>query len=178
MTDAPPDAITLDRLLTPIGEAVIAADAAGVVRAVNWTDYEAQLLAWLARRYPAARISAAPAPAAVRRAFEAYFSGDIGALDAVPRRAVGTPFQLSVWQALTTIPPGETLSYGGLAARLGRPTAMRAVGLANGANPIGLVVPCHRVIGTNGTLTGYAGGLHRKRWLLAHEGAGFRDLAA
>ena len=83
-----------------------------------------------------------------------------------------------MWQALRTIPAGETLSYAGLAERIGRPSAMRAVGLANGAKPLALVAPCHRVIGTIGTLTGYGGGLHRKRWLLAHEGARFRDLAA
>jgi methylated-DNA-[protein]-cysteine S-methyltransferase len=81
----------------------------------------------------------------------------------------GTDFQKSVWHALRAIPAGQTVTYGELARRLGQPTAMRAVGLANGANPIGIVVPCHRVVGANGTLTGYAGGLERKRWLLAHE---------
>ena len=178
MTDAPPEIITLDRLPTPIGAAVLATDPAGVLRAFNWTDYEPQLRAWLARRYPTARIVEAAAPAAMRQAFDAYFAGDVAGLNAVPRRLVGTAFQLSVWEALNAIPAGETLSYAGLARRIGKPTAMRAVGLANGANPVALVVPCHRVIGTNGSLTGYGGGLHRKRWLLAHEGAAFRDLAA
>jgi methylated-DNA-[protein]-cysteine S-methyltransferase len=178
MTDAPPDTITLGRLPTPIGVALLAVDPAGVLRAFNWTDYEPQLQAWLRRRYPAARLVEGSAPAAMRQAFDAYFAGDVAALDAVPRRPAGTSFQLSVWAALASIPAGETLSYAGLAERIGKPTAMRAVGLANGANPIALVVPCHRVIGTNGTLTGYGGGLHRKRWLLAHEGAAFRDLAA
>jgi O-6-methylguanine DNA methyltransferase len=83
----------------------------------------------------------------------------------------GTAFQKSVWAALRQIPVGETLGYGALAARLGKPGAARAVGLANGLNPIGIVVPCHRVIGASGTLTGYAGGVERKAWLLAHEGA-------
>jgi methylated-DNA-[protein]-cysteine S-methyltransferase len=107
----------------------------------------------------------------VREALERYFAGDLSALDALPTQTHGTPFQREVWAALRTIPPGTTLSYGALARRLGKPNAMRAVGLANGANPIGIVVPCHRVIGANGTLTGYGGGLPRKRWLLAHEGA-------
>ncbi|MDB5447129.1 MAG: ogt [Phenylobacterium sp.] len=178
MTDAQPDALILDRLATPIGEALLVHDPAGVLRAFNWTDYEPQMRAWIARRYPAARLAEGRAPAEARAAFEAYFAGDPRALEAVRWRASGTAFQLGVWQALCAIPAGETLSYAGLAAKIGRPTAMRAVGLANGANPVALVVPCHRVIGANRTLTGYGGGLHRKRWLLAHEGATFRELAA
>ena len=83
----------------------------------------------------------------------------------------GTAFQKAVWAALRAIPAGETRSYSQLAAAIGSPKAVRAAGLANGQNPIAVVVPCHRVIGANGTLTGYAGGLERKRWLLAHEGA-------
>jgi methylated-DNA-[protein]-cysteine S-methyltransferase len=93
-------------------------------------------------------------------------------------RTGGTPFQRAVWTGLTTIAPGQTLSYGALAARLGCPSAVRAVGTANGSNPISVVVPCHRVIGADGTLTGYGGGLTRKRWLLNHEGAAFRDQPA
>jgi methylated-DNA-[protein]-cysteine S-methyltransferase len=178
MTDARPSAITVARFATPIGVALLATDEAGVLRAFNWTDYEPQMLAWLTRRYPSAVVAEGSAPDPVRRPFEAYFGGEIGALAAVPWRAAGTAFQLGVWQALCEIPPGETLSYAGLAARIGRPTAMRAVGLANGANPIALVAPCHRVIGANKTLTGYGGGLHRKRWLLAHEGASFKDQLA
>ena len=83
----------------------------------------------------------------------------------------GTPFQRAVWAALRRIPAGETLSYGQLAAQIGKPKAVRAVGLANGSNPVGVVVPCHRVIGADGSLTGYGGGLPRKLWLLEHEGA-------
>jgi methylated-DNA-[protein]-cysteine S-methyltransferase len=175
MTAAQPDAITLDRFATPIGEALVATDAEGAVRAFNWTDYEAALAAWLRRRYPGVPLVEDRGPAAVRQAFDAYFAGDAAALDAVETRPVGTPFQLGVWAALRTIPAGETLSYAGLAERIGRPTAVRAVGLANGANPIALIAPCHRVIGTDGSLTGYGGGLFRKRWLLAHEGASFRE---
>ena len=178
MTVAPPETLTLERIPTPIGTALVVTDEAGVLRAFNWTDYEPQMRGWIARHYPAARLAEGRAPARARAAFEAYFAGDPRAREAVRWRASGTAFQLGVWQALCSIPAGETLSYAGLAAKIGRPTAMRAVGLANGANPVALVVPCHRVIGANGTLTGYGGGLHRKRWLLAHEGATFRELAA
>jgi O-6-methylguanine DNA methyltransferase len=106
----------------------------------------------------------------VRDAIAAYFAGDLTALDRVPVKTNGTTFQKDVWSALRSIPAGETVSYGALAARIGRPRAVRAVGLANGRNPVGVIVPCHRVIGANGTLTGYAGGVERKRALLAHEG--------
>jgi methylated-DNA-[protein]-cysteine S-methyltransferase len=99
------------------------------------------------------------------------------ALAKVRWRTGGTEFQRAVWTALCTIPAGQTLTYKGLAARIGKPAAIRAVGLANGANPVGIVVPCHRVIGSDGSLTGYGGGVDRKRWLLAHEGAAFRTAA-
>ena len=102
---------------------------------------------------------------------QAYFDGDLAALDSIAVRPAGTPFQQIVWKALRTIPAGRTDTYGHLAERIGRPSASRAVGLANGQNPISLVIPCHRVIGTNGKLTGYGGGLERKQWLLEHEGA-------
>jgi methylated-DNA-[protein]-cysteine S-methyltransferase len=111
---------------------------------------------------------------AARRALEAYFGGDLHAIDAIAVRMAGTAFQREVWTALRTIPVGHTISYGALAAQIGRPRAVRAVGLANGANPIGIVVPCHRVIGADASLTGYGGGIDRKRWLLEHEGASFR----
>ncbi len=96
-------------------------------------------------------------------------------LDAIRWRAAGTAFQRKVWTALTTIPAGKTHSYGALAARLGMPQAVRAVGLANGSNPISIVVPCHRVIGADGSLTGYGGGLERKRWLLRARRRGAED---
>ena len=99
----------------------------------------------------------------------AYLDGDMTVLDSIPVDAHGTPFQKTVWNALRRLRAGETTSYGALAIAIGRPGASRAVGLANGSNPIAIVVPCHRVIGANGTLTGYAGGLERKRWLLDHE---------
>jgi len=173
-----PETLTLDRLATPIGTALLVTDEADYLRAFNWTDYEAHMLAWIGRHYPKARLQEGRAPAPVRAPFEAYFKGDASALDAVPWKASGTAFQLKVWETLCTIPPGETLSYAGLADRIGRPSAVRAVGLANGANPVAVVVPCHRVIGTNGSLTGYGGGLSRKAWLLGHEGATFKGRLA
>jgi methylated-DNA-[protein]-cysteine S-methyltransferase len=102
------------------------------------------------------------------RQLAAWFAGERTAFD-LPLRPRGTPFQLAVWEALREIPYGETRSYGEIAARLGRPAAVRAVGAANGRNPISIVVPCHRVVGAGGALTGYAGGVERKRWLLGHE---------
>jgi methylated-DNA-[protein]-cysteine S-methyltransferase len=173
-----PETLTLDRLQTPIGIALLVTDEQGVLRAFNWTDYEAAMQAWLKRHYPAARIVEGRAPAPVRGPFEAYFRGDAQALETVPWRASGTAFQLKVWEALCSIPAGETISYATLADRIGRPTAVRAVGLANGANPVAVVVPCHRVIGSDGSLTGYGGGLPRKRWLLALEGAPLKDQLA
>ena len=106
-----------------------------------------------------------------RAQLQAYFAGELREFD-LPLAAAGTAFQQRVWRALCDIPYGETISYGELARRIGQPTASRAVGLANGQNPISIVVPCHRVIGANGSLTGYGGGLERKRWLLAHESKG------
>ncbi|THD79941.1 MAG: methylated-DNA--[protein]-cysteine S-methyltransferase [Phenylobacterium sp.] len=183
MTDAQPETLTpeqltLERMATPIGEALIVTDEHGRLRAFNWRDYEARMRAWIARHYPKAALSEGRLPDPVRSAFERYFTGDAGALDGLEWRASGTPFQLKVWETLCTIPAGETLSYAGLATRIGRPSAVRAVGLANGANPISVLVPCHRVIGANGSLTGYGGGLPRKRWLLAHEGASFKEQMA
>jgi O-6-methylguanine DNA methyltransferase len=100
--------------------------------------------------------------------FDAYFAGELSSFD-LEMNALGTPFQRSVWSQLCEIPYGETISYGELAQRLGNPNASRAVGLANGRNPIAIIVPCHRVIGADGSLTGYGGGLERKTWLLEHE---------
>ncbi|MDN6180953.1 MAG: methylated-DNA--[protein]-cysteine S-methyltransferase [Halomonas subglaciescola] len=97
-----------------------------------------------------------------------YFAGARSVFD-LPLAPAGTPFQQSVWGALGDIPYGETRSYGNIAEALGKPTASRAVGMANGKNPLAIIVPCHRVVGANGRLTGYSGGLNRKEWLLAHE---------
>jgi len=110
------------------------------------------------------------APRAVTAAIRDYFDGDIHAADRLPTATRGTDFQRKVWSGLRKIPAGTTWSYADLARHIGRPKACRAVGLANGSNPIAIVVPCHRVIGADGTLTGYGGGMSRKRWLLRHEG--------
>jgi methylated-DNA-[protein]-cysteine S-methyltransferase len=175
MTAKPPERLTVDRFDTPIGVALLAVDEAGSLRAFDWTDHEPRQIRLMARYNGDVPIEPGPAPAAIRAALTAYFEGDLHAIEAIEWRTGGTAFQLSCWRALCDIPVGTTVSYGQQAARIGKPRAVRAVGLANGANPIGLVVPCHRVIGTNGSLTGYGGGLHRKRWLLRHEGAAFRD---
>ena len=183
MTSPPPDAslpaeLILERIPTPIGVALVAVDETGALRAFDFEDYEARLRVLMRRHYGDMGFQQGRTPDAVREAMDRYFAGELDALDGLPWRTNGTLFQRRVWSALTTIPAGETLSYKGLAARIGSPSAMRAVGLANGANPVAVVVPCHRVIGSDGSLTGYGGGLPRKTWLLRHEGARFRDLAA
>lgn len=163
--------LRLDGLPTPIGEALLVIDAEGWLRALDWADHEARMRELLRRQGEPAPLVAGRAPEAVRGALDDYFAGRLDRLAAIAWRTGGTPFQRAVWAALGQIPPGATVSYGALAARLGCPRAVRAVGLANGANPVSLVVPCHRVIGSDGSLTGYGGGLARKRWLLAHEAA-------
>jgi len=169
MSKQPEMILTLDRIASPVGEVLVVTDADGVVRALDFHDYEARLRRLLRRHYGEVVLVDGRAPEAVRRAVEAWFDGDLTAFDAVPVKTGGTDFQRSVWKALRDIPAGETRTYGQVAAAIGSPKAVRAVGLANGANPVGVIVPCHRVIGSNGTLTGYAGGMERKRWLLAHE---------
>lgn len=170
----PPETLNLilDRVASPVGEVQLVVDVGGAVRALDFHDYEDRLRRLLRLHYGAVVLTEGRAPEAVRRAVEAYFAGDLAAFDAIRVETGGTVFQRAVWRALRDIPAGETRTYGQLAQAVGSPKAVRAVGLANGANPVGVIVPCHRVIGANGTLTGYAGGLERKRWLLAHETAG------
>jgi methylated-DNA-[protein]-cysteine S-methyltransferase len=166
----------LDRADSPIGCSILVTDSEGRLCALDWHDHEDRMRRLLRHHYgPLATLEPGRAPDEIRQALDAYFAGDLTQLERVPCRTGGTAFQRSVWAALRKIPAGATLSYGALAAQLGRPRAVRAVGLANGANPVGLVVPCHRVIGSNGSLTGYGGGLERKRWLLTHERAAFRS---
>jgi len=161
----------LEHIETPTGCVQVVTDHQGRLRAVEWRDHEHRLHELLRRHYGAVRLCEAPVRSTASRALEAYFAGDTGCLAELPTATNGTGFQRMVWDALRRIPVGQTISYGALAAQLGRPAATRAVGLANGANPISIVVPCHRVIGADGTLTGFGGGLERKRWLLAHESA-------
>lgn len=163
--------LLLDRVETPIGELVVVADCEGRLRAVDWYDYEERRLELLRRHYGEGgfALEPEPNPGGLSAAISAYFAGELGAIDRLPVETGGTEFQRGVWRALREIPCGSTVSYGELARRIGRPAAVRAVGLANGANPVGVVVPCHRVVGSDGTLTGYGGGIERKRWLLEHE---------
>ena len=170
MTAPRPERLLLDQLPSPLGNLVLAADERGVLRAL-WFEADDEGARRLLRvRYGAIPFEPGVAPDLIRRALAAYFEGELDAIAWIPWAAAGTPFQQRVWSALTTIPAGATMTYGALAASIGRPKAVRAVGAANGANPISVVVPCHRLIGANGTLTGYGGGVDRKRWLLAHEG--------
>ncbi len=157
------------RHASPIGEMLLVWDAAETLRVLDFVDYEPRMRKLLRLHYGDAKPIEASVPPAIAIALDAYFAGDITAIDSVAVATDGTAFQKAVWAALRAIPAGATESYGRLAQRLGAPKAVRAVGGANGANPIGIVVPCHRVIGANGTLTGYGGGLERKQWLLAHE---------
>jgi len=165
-----PESFNLDRLPTPIGTALLVTDADGLLRALDWEDYEPRMQQLLRLHYGAVDLKNAQAPRALRAALTGYFKGDLDRLAAIEWRVAGTPFQQKVWQALPKIPAGTTLSYGALAAKLRMPKAVRAVGHANGSNPISVVVPCHRLIGANGSLVKYGGGLERKRWLLQHEG--------
>jgi methylated-DNA-[protein]-cysteine S-methyltransferase len=161
----------VEQIPTPTGTMLLLTDARERLRALDWDDHEPRLQRLLGRHYGAGtRLEASPRTSNARRAIEAYFAGELSALETLATQTAGTAFQREVWAALRTIPVGETNSYGQLAAKIGRPKAVRAVGLANGANPIALVVPCHRVIGANASLTGYGGGIERKRWLLEHEG--------
>jgi methylated-DNA-[protein]-cysteine S-methyltransferase len=170
---AEPLRLLTDTLDTPIGELAVIADRAGNLRTLEWTDYDERMHRALRLHYgkDGFVLERARDPGGLTSALRAYFAGDLAAIDRLPTATGGTPFQRLVWRALRDIPCGTTLSYSELARRIAPPEAVRAVGLANGANPISIVVPCHRVIGANGALTGYGGGIERKRWLLAHEGA-------
>jgi methylated-DNA-[protein]-cysteine S-methyltransferase len=161
----------VDRIPSPVGTMTLVWDADQALRALDFDDYEERMQRLLRRHYGACTLTPAPVPPALRAALAAFFEGDCDAITRVAVRTNGTAFQRRVWEALRGIPAGRTTTYGELAARIGAPTASRAVGLANGSNPIAIVVPCHRVIGADGALTGYAGGLARKRWLLEHERA-------
>ncbi len=163
--------LLIDRIETPIGELLLVADDAGKLRALDWADYEPRMLRLLRLHYGKDGFHLEPAhnPHGMRDAINRYFAGDLEAINDIPVQTAGTAFQRSVWNELRKIPTGAPVSYGTLAKQIARPKAVRAVGLANGSNPIGIVVPCHRVIGSNGSLTGYGGGLERKQWLLEHE---------
>jgi methylated-DNA-[protein]-cysteine S-methyltransferase len=161
----------LDQLPTPLGQMMLVADDGARLRVAFFTDDEARVRRQLDKLYGAGGVVLEHAhnPQGLTDALASYFAGDLHAIDDIAVESAGTPFQREVWRALRTIPCGATTSYGKIAEQIGRPDAMRAVGHANGSNPIAVVVPCHRVIGANGSLTGYGGGIERKRWLLNHE---------
>jgi methylated-DNA-[protein]-cysteine S-methyltransferase len=161
--------LQLERYPSPLSPLLLLTDDEGALRALEFEDHEPRMHRLLRDHYGAYTIREGAAPKSIKRALDAFFDGNLDALDDVRTATGGTAFQREVWQALRRIPAATTKSYGQLAASLGRPAASRAVGAANGANPIAIVVPCHRVIGADGTLTGYGGGLPRKRWLLDHE---------
>ena len=173
-----PETFRLDRLQTPIGLALLVTDKDGVLRALDWEDYAARMKELLRLQYGAVVLEEARAPSRIVKALSAYFKGDLDRLGTIKWCVAGTPFQQKVWNALPKIPAGTTMSYGALALRLDAPNAMRAVGHANGSNPISVVVPCHRLIGANGALVKYGGGLSRKRWLLEHEGVVLKPAVA
>lgn len=156
-----------DFIETPLGRFAVVTDEKGRLKQAGFAEEHPRMERALAN----GSVVAATDPGGASTAIARYFDGDRSALDRLKVAAAGTPFQLAVWSALREIPYGETCSYAEIARRVGRPAAVRAVGLANGQNPIALALPCHRVIGSDGSLTGYGGGLYRKRWLLAHEGA-------
>jgi methylated-DNA-[protein]-cysteine S-methyltransferase len=159
----------LARRPSPIGDMLVAWDDDEHLRVLDFSDFEQRMQTLLRLHYGDCEIRDGAPPPSIASGLTRYFAGEITAIDGIAVSSGGTDFQKSVWAELRNIPAGATISYGELAHRLGKPKAVRAVGGANGANPIGIVVPCHRVIGANGTLTGYGGGMHRKKWLLAHE---------
>ncbi len=171
MTPSPPPALTLSGLASPIGPLALACDDGGVLRGLSFGD---GLLKAMRREYPDATLAEGEAPAAVAAALTAYFAGDRAALGRAPWSLDGAAsegFQPRVWRALADIPAGVTISYGEMAKRAGEPGAAQAAGTALNRNPIPLVLACHRVVGADGSLTGFGGGLERKGWLLRHEGA-------
>ncbi|WP_282606268.1 methylated-DNA--[protein]-cysteine S-methyltransferase [Pelagibius sp. Alg239-R121] len=170
--------LLIDEIPSPIGRVVLVArdgkpetGPAHGLCAVEFDDCADRLLKNLKARFAQYDVRLTKIPGGYHKQLEAYFDGDLAAIDSLPIDSGGTSFQQQVWQRLRTIPAGQTWQYGEMAKKLKRPDAPRAVGAANGRNPLSIVVPCHRLIGSTGKLTGYAGGLKRKRWLLEHEGA-------
>ena len=167
--------LCFDEIPSAIGTFLLVTDGARVC-ALDYVGYEQRMMDLLKPRYGSVRLKKSPDPSGFSSRIRAYLHGEYRALDEIPVSTDGTPFQQRVWTALRTISPGTVMSYGEMATTLGLPRAFRAVGAANALNPIAIVVPCHRLIGANGSLTGYAGGLERKRWLLEHEGVDFARL--
>jgi methylated-DNA-[protein]-cysteine S-methyltransferase len=163
----------LSHLDSPLGAMLLVTDAERVVRALEFADHKARLHRGLREHYGEVELTEIPAPAGIADALARYFAGELEALNALQTATAGSDVQRRAWAALRRIPAGATVSYGRLAKELGfvDPRAAIDIGAANGANPIAVIVPCHRVVAGNGDLKGYAWGLHRKRWLLGHEKA-------
>lgn len=160
-----------DKIATPLGPLWVICDETCRLRAVEWEEHSDRMVKLLDIHYRAQGYERIPVnnPDGLSDRLREYFEGDLDIITTLPTATAGTAFQRDVWAMLRTIPAGQVMHYDELAAKLDRPGAARAVGAANGANPISIVVPCHRVIGRNGTMTGYAGGVQRKQWLLQHE---------
>jgi methylated-DNA-[protein]-cysteine S-methyltransferase len=163
--------LNYDEFESPIGRILFVSNDEGTC-ALDYADYQNRMESLLARRLGAFEFRRGSDPCRLKRRLRSYFDGDLQALDDTPVSMGGTAFQTQVWKALREIPVGHTRTYGELAAHLGRAQAARAVGHANALNPVAIIVPCHRVIGASSALTGYAGGLARKEWLLRHEKTG------
>jgi methylated-DNA-[protein]-cysteine S-methyltransferase len=166
--------ILTDHIETPIGPMLLMVEDDMII-GLEFDDQPERYMKDIRRRYPDHAMRGKSNPCGFSDHVRAYYAGDVSAVDDLPAKGGGTPFQERVWAELRRIKVGTTVAYGELASRLGDKNAMRAVGLANGRNPISVVVPCHRVIGSDGTLTGYGGGLPRKTWLLNHEGVPIRN---
>lgn len=173
MSSRPPhidrDRFDMDEIATPIGAVLIVVADERLV-ALDFADCAARMHRLLAQRFGHVTLRSRRDPAGLGRRVRAYFADDVAALQAAPIALHGTSFQERAWQALRRIQPGAISTYAEQAASLGTPRSARAVGRANALNPIAIAVPCHRLVAANGSLTGYAGGLERKRWLLRHEG--------
>ena len=161
--------ITLATLASPIGPLTLAARDERVCL-LHFGPETRAIRTWLTRWYPDHDIAKDAVPAGAATALASYFRGDVHVLDRIAVEMNGTPFQRRVWEALRRVRAGTTVAYSDIARTIRAPAAVRAVGAANGANPVAVIVPCHRIIGSTGTLTGYGGGLERKEWLLRHEG--------
>jgi methylated-DNA-[protein]-cysteine S-methyltransferase len=165
-----PQTLRLESIGSPIGDLLVAA-LGDAVCAIAFECCEEETERYLDRRYGECAKVRGRVPVRIRTALQRYFEGDMTAFEGIELVVRGTAFQEQVWHALQKIPAGETASYAEMAERIGKPRAVRAVGLANGQNPVPIIIPCHRVIGRDGSLTGFGGGIERKAWLLRHEGA-------
>lgn len=159
----------VDRLASALGALTIVADDTHLC-ALEYEGHDHRMMTLLQRRYKSLEFCSRNNPLSIAEKLSAYLNGEFEAIADIPVNPGGTPFQQSVWNMLQMIPKGQTWTYGQLAIALGKPTASRAVGMANSQNPIAIVIPCHRVIGAKNAMTGYSGGIERKRWLLEHEG--------